>query len=384
MTLSKFVLPEVVVGCGALRLVGRYARNFGIRKVLLVTDPGLVEAGWAGKAAEHLREAGIGYTQFDGVTPNPKDHEVAKGVEAYRAHDCDAIVTVGGGSPIDCAKGIGIVVANGGHPRDYEGVDAVRAPLPPLICVPTTAGSSADVSQFAILSDTAHNSKLAIVSKAIVPDVALVDADTTVTMSADLTGATGIDALSHAFEAYVSTASSPLTDLNALQAVRLVVDNLPGALEAPQNMSYREPMMMGSLMAGIAFSNAGLGLLHAMAHAVGGRMDARHGDCNAVLLRHVVEFNFEAAPEKYRRLGEAMGLALAGCSLEEVKDRLLERLAAFLSRTGCMRTLDDLGMTSDLVRDLASTAIDDPCLATNPRRAGLEEIEHIYGKALRR
>jgi len=214
-TLRKFVAPEFVFGSGSRKLVGRYATNLGAKRVLLVTDPGVIAAGWAGDVADVLIESGIAYSLFSAVTPNPKAEEVMAGVRHYEANECDIIVSVGGGSVTDCAKGIGIASANKSHILDFEGVDNVPLPPPPLICVPTTAGTSADVSQFAIITDTAERVKIAIISKAVVPDVSLVDPDTCFTMDPYLTACTGLDALVHAIEAFVSQANGPMSDLHA-------------------------------------------------------------------------------------------------------------------------------------------------------------------------
>jgi alcohol dehydrogenase class IV len=211
--LRKFVAPEFVFGVGALPLVGRYARNFGGRKVLVVTDPGLIQTVWVDYVLDSLKAENVPWVVFQAVTPNPKAFEVAAGVQVYRDNGCDVIVAVGGGSPMDCAKGIGISYANGKEVLTFEGVDEVPMPGPPLICIPTTAGSSADVSQFAIINDTTRKVKVAIVSKTVVPDVALIDPETTTTMPPELTAGTGLDALVHAMEAYVSNASSRISDL---------------------------------------------------------------------------------------------------------------------------------------------------------------------------
>jgi alcohol dehydrogenase len=378
--LRKFVAPEIVFGEGALGLLGRYATNFGARKVLLVTDPGVRAAGWAGSVEKALREAGIGFVVFDNVTSNPKDHEAMAGAEVYRAERCDVIVVVGGGSPMDCAKGIGIVATNNRHVLEFEGMDEVVVPGPPLICIPTTAGTSADVSQFAIITDTVRQVKIAIISKTLVPDVALIDPATTVTMPAELTAATGMDALVHAFEAYVSNASSPLTDLNALEAIRLITRHLLGAVQDQRDMLCRNNMMMGSLLAGLAFSNASLGLVHSMAHALGGLLDMAHGACNAILLDHVVGYNFTSAAERYRTVGRAMGLDMEETAAAGA--RLVEALGHFRRRLGIPSTLGQLGLVSTHIPDLANKAFHDPCLATNPTQPSVHDIEALYRQAL--
>jgi alcohol dehydrogenase len=378
--LRKFVAPEIVFGDGALGLIGQCAANLGARKVLLVTDPGVAAAGWVSPVQKSLREEGISCLLFERVTPNPKDHEVMDGAEVYREENCDVIVVVGGGSPMDCAKAIGVVATNDRHVLEFEGVDEVAVPGPPLICIPTTAGTSADVSQFAIITDTARQVKIAIISKALVPDVALIDPVTTTTMSAQLTAATGMDALVHAVEAYASNASSALTDLHALEAIRLVTRYLPGVVQDLQDMQYRHSMMLASLLAGLAFSNASLGLVHSMAHALGGRLDLPHGECNALLLEHVVRFNYAVAAERYRHVGQAMGLDMV--SSPTAGDLLPEAFGQFRRRVGIQETLGQLGVVPADISDLARKAFHDPCLATNPVQPTVREIEAIYERAL--
>jgi alcohol dehydrogenase len=378
--LRKFVAPEMVFGEGALSLIGQYATGFGAKRVLMVTDPGVRAAGWTGAVERTLEEAGISFVVFEDVTSNPKDYEVMAGADVYLSEKCDVIIVVGGGSPMDCAKAIGIVTTNNRHVLEFEGMDEVDVPGPPLICIPTTAGTSADVSQFAIITDTARKVKIAIISKTMVPDVALIDPTTTVTMPPDLTAATGMDALVHAVEAYVSNASSPLTDLTALEAVRLVALNLPCAVRDPDNRLCRRNMMLGSFMAGLAFSNASLGLVHSMAHALGGRLDLAHGDCNAILLEHVVRFNFDAAAERYRNVGRAMGLDMQGSPADG--EKLVEALGLFRRRVGIDWTLGRLGVVSADIPDMAHKAFLDPCLATNPTQPKVHEIEVIYERAL--
>jgi alcohol dehydrogenase class IV len=382
MEARKNVSPEFVLGEGALQLVGRYAANLGARKVFLVTDPGVIAAGWTDRACASLQEMGISVFLFSQVSPNPRDTEVMLGARLYREEDCDAIVAVGGGSPMDCAKGIGIVASNGGNILQYEGVDRIPIPGPPLLCIPTTAGTAADVSQFAIVNDTSRKVKIAILSKATIPDVALIDPLTATTMPALLTAATGMDALVHAIEAYLSLASSPITDLHALEAIRLISANLKNAIDHPLDLRYRDPMMLGSLLAGLAFSNASLGLVHAMAHALGGWMDLPHGECNALLLAHVVRFNYAAAPQRYLRVSEAFGLPVQGLPSDAIQELLLDAIRSLRLSVGLTTGLRDYGVRREDLRDLAKFAYSDPCLATNPVSPTIEEIEAIYDHAL--
>ncbi len=380
--LRKFVAPEFVFGLNARHLVGRYAKNFGARKVLVVTDRGIIDKGWADQVTANLKAEGLPFTVFSEVTSNPRAEEVMAGAEVYLSERCNIIVAVGGGSSMDCAKGIGIVSSNKKHILEFEGVDQVPIPGPPFICIPTTAGSSADVSQFAIINDTQHKVKIAIISKTVVPDVALIDPTTTTTMDAYLTACTGMDALSHGMEAFVSNAHSPITDLHSLEAVRLVTANLLPTLEDPENINLRSSMMLGSLHAGLAFSNASLGAVHAMAHSLGGFLDLPHGECNALLLEHVVAFNFNAAAERYRLIGRSMGLDLPAKDPERIMSSILEELNRLRKASGIDRRLGQIGMHRIYIPELARKAMEDPCIVTNPCQPTRRDIEAIYEAAL--
>jgi alcohol dehydrogenase len=382
MELRKFVAPEFIFGVGAMQLVGRYAVNFGAKKVLIVSDQGVIAAGWAEKILNLLHEEGIETAVFSSVSANPRDSEVMAGADFYHQEHCDVIVAVGGGSPMDCAKGIGIVSTNRQHILAMEGIDKVTIPGPPLICIPTTSGTSADVSQFAIINDTGDKKKIAIISKTMVPDVALIDPLTTVSMPPYLTACTGMDALVHAVEAYVSTANSPLLDLHALEAVRLVYDNLPKVLATPDDIELRGKMTLASLQAGLAFSNASLGAVHAMAHSLGGLLDLPHGECNALLLGHVVNFNFPEANDRYLKIGQAMGIDFRNMEADTMKNAIFTRINTLKQAVGIKKTLGQQGATAADIPTLAQKALKDPCMVTNPRIAGQRDIEVIYEEAL--
>ena len=383
LELRKFVAPEFIFGPEAMQLIGRYLCNFGAKKALIVTDQGIIDAGWLTELTRLHHEEGIESAVFSAISPNPRDTEAMAGAEFYHEQHCDVIVALGGGSPMDCAKGIGIVSTNRENILSFEGIDNVAVPGPPLICIPTTAGTSADVSQFAIISDTTDKKKIAIVSKTVVPDVALIDPLTTVTMNPYLTACTGMDALVHAIEAYVSTANSPLLDLHALEAVRLVCTNLPKVLDAPDDIVLRNDMTLASLQAGLAFSNASLGAVHAMAHSLGGLLDLPHGECNAILLDHVIGYNFPEAVERYSKIGQAMGLVdLRGKNTAEIKQAVLAEVGRLKKQVGIHKTLGERGATLSDIPLLARKALNDPCMVTNPKVPNQRDIEVIYEEAL--
>ncbi|WP_320175060.1 alcohol dehydrogenase-like regulatory protein ErcA [Maridesulfovibrio sp.] len=382
LAMRKFVAPELVFGVGSSKLAGQYAENFGVSRALIVTDPGIVKCSWVRAVEKSLNDAGIETFIFSDVSENPRDVEVMSGADFYLENRCDCIIAVGGGSPMDCAKGIGIVTTNNSHILNFEGVDMVDVPGPPLICIPSTAGSSADVSQFAIITDTERDVKISIVSKAMVPDAALIDPELTSTMDAQLTAATGMDALTHAIEAYVSNANSALTDLLALDAIEQVTGNLAAVIKEPGNLELRGQVMLGSMEAGLAFSNAILGAVHAMAHSLGGHLDLPHGECNAILLPYVIRVNFPYAVERYSRIAEKMGVSVSGKTDEQICNELEQAIVALSRAAGISMSLSDLGLTRDEIPKLAEMALKDACMVTNPVELSQEDVEKIYEAAL--
>ncbi|MBN2811481.1 MAG: iron-containing alcohol dehydrogenase [Spirochaetales bacterium] len=380
--LRKFVAPEIVFGSGALSLAARYAVNFGARNPMIVTDEGVAKAGWVDMLSNELSEEGLNPKIFAAVSQNPRDFQASEGASFYRENKCDVILALGGGSPMDCAKAVGILSTNERGVRDFEGVDNVEVPGPPLICIPTTAGTSADVSQFAIINNTDLRKKFAIISKTMVPDVALIDPDTTFTMDPYLTACTGMDALVHAVEAAVSTASSPITDLHAFEAIRLICAHLPLVMKDPKNAEHREKMMFASMQAGLAFSNASLGAVHAMAHSLGGLLDIPHGECNALLLRSVVEFNYSSAPERYMLVASAMNIPVDKLSSSGIASALAEKIESLREEVGITGSLSSRGMEEAFIAQLAENALSDPCMVTNPRIPVLTEIREVFRNAL--
>lgn len=379
--LRKFAAPEVIFGNGARHLLVKYVQNFNLSHCMVVTDKGVLATGLVDKLIASLHEAGIRTTVFDDVAPNPRDSQVRRGAAIFMDSRCDGVIAIGGGSPMDAAKAIGFMATNGADVLTFEGVDKVDTPGPPMICIPTTAGTSADISQFCIVNDTSRQLKIAIVAQAAIPDVALVDPECTYTMSPALTAATGIDALTHAFEAYASTVASATTDLFALDAVKLVREHLLNAVMNPLDVTAREGMMRASMHAGYAFSNAILGAVHAMAHSLGGILDAPHGECNAIVLPYVVLANFDTIPGRYRDLARAFGLAVAGVSDASVKSDLVYEIRSLSNAVGIPKGLREFGMNKRDIPRLAKTAMADACMLTNPRVFVQKEIEGLYEEA---
>ena len=380
--LAKFHAPEIVFGPGALAELGHCATRLGARRPFLVTDPGLIQAGWADEAVGYLRSSGLQPAIWHDVTPNPKDHEIEAAFQRYRESGADVIIGLGGGSCIDAAKGVAILSGNGGRILGYEGVDRVVRPIPPTAMVPSTSGTGADVSQFAVITDTAARIKITIISRTLVPEISVIDPRLLTTMPDWLNATTGLDALTHGVEAFVSRAHNPLTDGHALRAVALIARHLPQTALRPDETTPRLGMALGSLEAGLAFTNAILGATHAMSHQVGGMLDAPHGVVNAVLLPHVIRFNAQAYPERFVPLAAACGVRTAGVQASEAALLLAERVRELADEVGAPKGLAELGVTEDVVPVMARTAMKDACLTTNPRQADARDIEALFRAAL--
>ncbi len=380
-TLRKFVMPEVIFGEGARIQAVRYLDNLGVADAFIVTDPGVIRAGWVHEITSAAEAAGISTTIFSQVSENPRTTEVDAGASMYRQRGCDGILAIGGGSPMDCAKGIAILSTNGGIIQQYEGVDQIRHMGPPLICIPTTAGSSADVSQFAIITEQEKLRKFGIISKTIIPDVSLVDPDLLSTLPQKFIGYCGFDALTHAIEAYVSTGSSNLTDLHALEAIHMIREALPVAYHERENREAARLMMLGSLHAGLAFSNASLGLVHAMAHPLSGLYDLPHGEANSLLLPAVIRYNYPYAQARYDRIGETLG-----ASQEEIRKNGAEAIIGVVrglaEKIGISGSLGDRGVLRRDIRALSDSAMMDGCIVTNPLLPDVEEVMRLYEAAL--
>ncbi|MGM0502768.1 MAG: alcohol dehydrogenase-like regulatory protein ErcA [Bacillota bacterium] len=382
LELRKFFAPEFLFGLDSRQLVGQYAKNLSAKKVLIVTDSGIISAGWVEDVKESLAEYNIDSVVYKNISSNPRDYEVMKGVEKLREEDCNFIAAVGGGSPMDCAKGIGIVATNGGHILDYEGVDKIEVPSLPLVCIPTTAGTAAEISQFSIVLDTTNNTKVAIVSKAVVPDAALIDPLPLSTMDYYLTACTGMDALTHAIEAYVSNAHSSVSDVHALKAINLIIDNLVHISEENNDINLLNNLMLGSLHAGLAFSNASLGAVHAMAHSLGGKYDLPHGECNSILLEHVIAYNFEYAASRYIDIAQAMGIEIEGKTDKQIKKILTQKVSSIREQLDIPAQLTDVEATADDISILVDNAMNDSCMVTNPVAPDKDDLEGIYEKII--
>lgn len=382
MNISKFVAPEIIFGRGSLSQLGESVIRIGASKVFLVSDAGVIKAGWVDLAVHYLHAAGIETEIFSSLTTNPKDCEVTEGARRYRASGCDGLVAVGGGSPTDVAKAIAILATNGGTLQDYEGINKITHPLPPMVIAPSTAGAGSEVSQFTIIVDTARKLKMSIISKSLVPDIAIIDPELVQTMDVKLAAATGLDAFTHGIESYVSLAATPLTDIHALKAIQLASRYLRRAVSDRHDMEANTNMSMASLTAGLAFSNAILGATHAMTHQVDGLIDQHHGETNASILPHVMEFNLSACPERFRDIAEAMGEDVAGLTPLAAAERAVIAVRQLIADIGLAKGLRELGLSDEFIPLLSENALKDACLVTNPRPASREDIAEIFRKCM--
>ncbi|MBQ9683604.1 MAG: iron-containing alcohol dehydrogenase [Neisseriaceae bacterium] len=381
MAVSSFFMPVTnLIGSGALNDGITQIARLGFKKALIVTDNFLATAEFgAPLIAKKLKEAGIDSATFGGAQPNPTVGNVNAGLAELKNSGADFIISLGGGSSHDCAKGVALVASNGGKIEDYEGLDKSNKPQMTLVAINTTAGTASEMTRFTIITDETRHVKMAIVDKHVTPTLSINDSDLMEGMPKGLTAATGMDALTHAIEAYVSTIATPITDTCAVKAIELIAKYLPIAVEQPKNKEAREQMAYAQFLAGMAFNNASLGYVHAMAHQLGGFYDLPHGVCNALLLPHVEKFNQGDAKAK-ARLDEVGKLLVAnnpalenGCVIGAIK-----KLADIV---GIPKSLEELGVKREDFDTLATNALKDVCGLTNPIQATKEQIIGIFAEA---
>mmetsp|Transcript_104459 Transcript_104459/g.253571 ORF Transcript_104459/g.253571 Transcript_104459/m.253571 type:complete len:433 (-) Transcript_104459:170-1468(-) len=379
---STFYMPcKSLLGAGAVSGAVSQLKAMGNKKALIVTDAVLVKVGAVNALIEVLKTADIGYAIYDGCEPNPTCAQVEAGCKMIAENGCDFVVSFGGGSPHDCAKAISLVSANGGNIRDYEGVDKSTKPMLPMVAVNTTAGTGAEMTRFCIITDETRHVKMAIVDWRVTPAIAVNDPMLMVGMPKSLTAATGMDALTHAIEAYVSTNSNPITDASALHAMKLIANFLPQAVEDGKNLKARDMMASAEFLAGMAFNSAGLGYVHAMAHQLGGFYNAPHGVCNAVLLAVVQEYNAQAVPELFIDIAHAMGFKEVGQDSKKAVPAVLQAIKDLSVKVGIPKNLKALGAKPEDFGVLAENAMKDACGMTNPKQPTKEEVIELFRKA---
>ena len=378
----KFYMPMLsFIGENSLKESIIEVKKRKFKKALIVTDEMLVKAKLTDMLTGELDSNKIEYHIYDKTKPNPTIANVNDGIDIFKKENCDFIISFGGGSPHDCAKGIALILANGGKIKDYEGVDKSEKPQIPLVAINTTAGTASEITRFSIITDEERQIKMAIVDKHVTPIMAVNDPELMAGMPKSLTAATGMDALTHAIEAYVSTVANPITDTCAEKAIVLIRDNLKKAVDNGQDLEARSNMAFAEYLAGMAFNNASLGYVHAMAHQLGGFYNLPHGVCNALLLPHVQEYNIKAAAPRLRRIAELMGADVSGLSDKEGAKKAVALIRKLSQRVGIPESLEELKVKKEDFNTLAENALKDVCGFTNPVQATREEIIEIFSRA---
>lgn len=383
MACKSFFLPkESLFGAGCLSGMGEEIREKGLKKALLVTDAFLAASGAAKRLYAVLNQNQIEYAVFSGVQPNPTLRNVTDGIAAYRENGCDFLIALGGGSANDCTKAIGILLSNGGDLHDYQGLDKSKLPSPTIIAINTTAGTASEISRAYLITDEENQVKMIMKDRNCMAEIAVNDPELMVDLPAKLTASTGMDALTHAVESYVSTRAYPLTQRIARESADCIFTYLPEAVAHPQNMEAREQMTYGQYMAGMSFGNGGLGLVHSMAHPLGAVFHLGHGICNAILLPYVCEFNMRSAAHRYAELSKFLFPEAKGCNDEDACQVFLAKVNALSQRIGTRVPLSSLGVTEADIPLLAQKAMEDGNLASNPVQPTLREVMELYRKAL--
>lgn len=387
--ITSFFIPTVtLVGEHSSDQIPGRLKIIGGTKPLLVTDQGIVAVGILKQITDILDSAKMNYAVYDQTVPNPTDKNVAEAYELYKAENCDSLITLGGGSSHDCGKGVGFLASNGGKIQDYEGVDKSSKPFPPYVAVNTTAGTASEMTRFCIITDTARKVKMAIVDWRCTPSVAINDPLLMAGMPPALTAATGMDALTHAVEAYVSTAATPMTDACSEKAMEYINRYLRRAVANGKDKEAREGMCYAQYLAGMAFNNASLGHVHAMAHQLGGFYNLPHGECNAILLPHVCQHNLIAARRRFGRIAKYLGERTDGLTATEASQKAIEAIKILSKDVGIPEGLVALGkrygkeVREEDIPIMTANAQKDACGLTNPRMMTDEAVTAIYKAAM--
>lgn len=383
MTTRSFVMTaENIMGAGCLPDAMTVLQARGFKRALIVTDAPLTQLGVTDKVAALLRERGLEVAVFDGVQPNPTVANVEAGLAVLKAARSDCLVSLGGGSPHDCAKVIAVLSTNGGSVMDHRGLNKVKVPPLALVAINTTAGTASELTRFAVITEETRHLKMSIVDRQIAPLLSVNDPELMRGMPAPLTAATGMDALTHAVESYVSTMATPITDACALHAMRLIGQYLPRAVSnGKEDIEAREQMAYAQFLAGMAFNNALLGYVHAMAHQLGGQYNLPHGVCNAMLLPHVEAVNASACAPRLGDIARALGVDTAGLGVEAAAEAGVQAMRDLAKAVGIPARLSDLGVKREDFALMAGNAIKDGSGYTNPKKLSQEDIEGIFEKA---
>ncbi|WP_420490555.1 iron-containing alcohol dehydrogenase [Neobacillus drentensis] len=377
--MSVYYVPSTnLMGRGCLKELAPLVKDFGFKKAMVVTDKFLNQSGVAGKVLAELDSINLEYIVYDEVKPNPTIENVYTGADVFKTNQCDCLVSVGGGSPQDTAKAVGLYITNGGDIRDYEGVGKTKNKSIPIIAVNTTAGTSSEFTINYVISDKEREVKMVMVDKNSLVTISVNDPELMVDKPASLTAATGMDALTHAIEAIVTPGAYAVTDATALAAVEIIFNYLPRAVRNGHDIEAREQMTYVMFLGGIAFNNAGLGFVHAMAHQLGGVYDLPHGVCNAMLLPIVERENAKRDPRKFRAIAKAAGLEVAGKTDEQCAEEVIAAIKALSVEVGIPSKLSELGVNEVDLEKLAVNSLNDACAPGNPFQPTKEEVIEMF------
>ncbi|MBE5956888.1 MAG: iron-containing alcohol dehydrogenase [Lachnospiraceae bacterium] len=384
MRYYDFLCPSVnFMGPGCVSILGERCQILNMKKPLIVTDEFLanLENGPVAQSVASLEAAGIEYVIFTGAEANPKVQNCYDGLKLYRENGCDSIITVGGGSAHDCGKGVGIAATHDKDLTEYAGIEKLENPLPPVIAVNTTAGTASEVTRHCVLTNLDTKLKFVIVSWRNVPLVSFNDPMMMLGIPAALTAATGMDALTHAVETYVSVDANPVTDAVAMQAIKLCANNLRQAVANGADVKARENMAYASLLAGMAFNNGNLGYVHAMAHQLGGQYDLPHGVANAMLLPVVEEYNIISNPQRFADIAEFMGENIEGLSVMDAAQKAIDAMRRLATDIGIPTSLKEMGVKEEDFDLMATNALNDGNAGSNPRKGNKQDIINLFAKA---
>ncbi len=384
MRYYDFLCPSVnFMGPGCVSILGERCQILNMKKPLIVTDEYLakLENGPVAQSVASLEAAGIEYVIFTGAEANPKVQNCYDGLKLYRENGCDSIITVGGGSAHDCGKGVGIAATHDKDLTEYAGIEKLENPLPPVIAVNTTAGTASEVTRHCVLTNLDTKLKFVIVSWRNVPLVSFNDPMMMLGIPAGLTAATGMDALTHAVETYVSVDANPVTDAVAMQAIKLCANNLRQAVANGGDVKARENMAYASLLAGMAFNNGNLGYVHAMAHQLGGQYDLPHGVANAMLLPVVEEYNIISNPQRFADIAEFMGENIEGLSVMDAAQKAIDAMRRLATDIGIPTSLKEMGVKEEDFDLMATNALLDGNAGSNPRKGNKQDIINLFAKA---
>lgn len=370
-------------GAGSRKVIAEEVAKRGYKKALVVTDKDLVKFGVAAQVTDVLKAAGIPFEMFDEVKPNPTVKNVKNGIAAFKAAGADFIVAIGGGSSMDTSKAVGIIINNPefADVTSLEGVANTKKKSVPVIALPTTAGTAAEVTINYVITDEENVKKMVCVDPNDIPTLAIIDPELMLSMPRGLTAATGMDALTHAIEGLITLGAWEMSDMFEIKAIEMIAKWLPKAVENPSDIEARDGMATAQYIAGMAFSNVGLGLVHGMAHPLGAYYDIPHGVANALLLPFVMEYNKEAAKAKYRTIAEAMGVDTSAMDDDQAAQAAVNAVKALAVKVRIPQHLSELGVPESGLPTLAQAAFNDVCTPGNPRKAVVEEILEVYKKA---